>query len=248
MSYSIVIIDDESPAITVIKTYLKKYDQLKVVAECQNGFDGLKAIQQFSPDLIFLDIQMPKLNGFELLEILDDPPQVIFSTAYDEYALKAFDINAVDYLLKPYSEERFQKAVEKAILNLSQGTPENKLDRLKSHLARETETISRIVVKTGPNIRALYPPEVKYLEAQDDYVMIYTETGKFLKQQTMKFYEENLDQNDFFRVHRSYIVNIDFIARLEPYEKSGYRIFLKSGEKLPVSRGGYQRLKERLNF
>jgi two-component system, LytTR family, response regulator len=248
MIYTAIIIDDEELAIGLIKTYLKKHEAIKVVAECSNGFEGLKAIQAHNPDLIFLDIQMPKLTGFELLELLDNPPHVIFSTAYDQFAIKAFEHNAVDYLLKPYSEERFGQAVEKAILQLSKGRDQDKFDNLKAQLDQRQETIGRIVVKIGSSIRIFYPHQVKYLEAQDDYVMIYTEDGKFLKQQTLKFYEEHLQQDMFIRVHRSYIVNVNFISKVELFEKTSYRLLLKTGDKLPVSRSGYQRLKERLDF
>jgi two-component system, LytTR family, response regulator len=248
MIYSAIIVDDEELAISLIKNYLKKHGFLKIVAECNNGFEALKAIQTHKPDLVFLDIQMPKLTGFELLELLEDPPHVIFSTAYDQYALKAFEHNAVDYLLKPYSEERFDHAIEKAHMQISKGKDKGMIENLKSHLEQQQEEISRIVVKSGSSIRIFYHHQIRYLEAQDDYVMIYTEEGKFLKQQTLKFYEDHLNKDEFIRIHRSYIVNIHYISKVELFEKASYRLLLKTGDKLPVSRSGYQRLKEQLNF
>ncbi len=248
MTYTAIIIDDEELAISLITTYLKKFDHIEVVETCGNGFDGLKAIQAKNPDLVFLDIQMPKLTGFEMLELIDHPPHVIFSTAYDQFAIKAFELNAIDYLLKPYSEERFDQAVEKAINHLSQSETKSSILQLKSHLDQHDAEISRVVVKSGSSIRIFYPNQIKYLEAQDDYVMIYVEDGKYLKQQTMKYYESHLNTDEFIRIHRSYIVNVTYISKVELFEKSSYRVLLKTGDKLPVSRSGYQRLKEKLNF
>jgi len=204
------------------------------------------------PDVIFLDVQMPKLTGFEMLEVLEHNPEVIFTTAYDQYAIQAFEQNAVDYLLKPFSRERFNEAIQKlearfTSLGSDQGGKGN-IEKIKIHLADGDEILHRVVIKKSGRIHVISTVEISYLEAQDDYVMIYTGDGKYLKQQTMKYFEKHLDPEQFIRVHRSYIVNISRIERLEPYEKSNYILILKDGNKIPVSRSGMQKLKENLDF
>jgi two-component system LytT family response regulator len=243
-----IIIEDEAPAREIIKHYLKELDFIDVIAECADGFSGLKSISVLKPDLVFLDIQMPRLTGIELLEVLTEKPAIIFTTAYDQFALKAFELNAVDYLLKPFPKRRFLDAVNKAADKIRLGTEIPDPGQL---LAKKPETaapVNRIVVRKGNAINLIPVEQVKYVEAQDDYVMIYHSAGKALKQQTMKFYEENLPVNDFVRIHRSYIVRVQEINRIEPYEKDNHVAVLKSGEKLPVSRAGYKHLKEELNF
>jgi two-component system LytT family response regulator len=244
----IIIIDDEQLARDLVKTYLSDYPFVEIIAECSDGFQGLKAIQDLKPDLVFLDVQMPKLTGFEMLELLENPPVIIFTTAYSEFALKAFEKNAVDYLLKPFSKERFQKAIEKAQEKTE--PKENNSAKLKelSATIAYSEKTERIVVKTGTKIQVIALSELLYLEAQDDYVMLYTSEGKFLKQQTMKHYESTLDPTVFIRVHRSYIVNIKEVVKIEPYEKDSHQIVLKNNLKLPVSRSGYALLKKILEF
>ena len=249
MSYKVIIIDDEQPARELIRTFLETFDELEVVAECANGFEGVKAIQENNPDLIFLDVQMPKISGFEMLELLDEYPAVIFSTAFDEYALKAFDMSAVDYLLKPYSKERFDQAVMKALKVISDA--ESKKDRIKKVVetrAALTESLDRIVVKTGSKIHVVPINQIEYLEADDDYVMIYTATSRHLKQQRMKYFEEHLDPKQFIRVHRSYIVKTDMITQIEPYEKDSKILVLKNGKKIKVSKSGLKNLKEVLGI
>ena len=243
-----IIIDDENLARELIKAYLKKFDQIEVVAECADGFEGLKAIQQYSPDLIFLDIQMPKITGFEMLELIDQPPIVIFSTAFDQYAIKAFELNATDYLLKPYAEARFEEAVKKAITKIGQHEGNKKeLEGLKQTRS-ESEMLDRIVVKTGNKIQILPLKQIYHFEAQDDYVAIHSESGKYLKLMRMKNLEDGLPADDFVRIHRSHIVNVKQIEKLELYEKDSYLLYLKSGKSLPVSRSGHSRLKEVLKY
>jgi len=210
----VVLIDDEFLARTIVKEYLQAYTDLQIVAECNDGFEGLKAIQQSKPDLIFLDIQMPKINGFEMLELVEDPPLVIFTTAFDEYAIKAFETHAIDYLLKPFSKERFDKAIQK-VLQLHD-TP-----RQTQHTKELLDTVStgelksnRVIVKDGGRIKIIPLTQVCYLEAADDYVKIHTAEASFLKNKTMQFYEQELDGRQFVRIHRSYILNIAFISRL----------------------------------
>jgi two-component system, LytTR family, response regulator len=244
-----LIIEDESPARDIIKHYLKKHSNIELVGECSDGFAGLKSIKEMSPDLVFLDIQMPKLTGFEMLEVLEEKPEIIFTTAYDQYAIEAFERNAVDYLLKPFYQTRFDDAVKKAIERINSGnkTPDI-VKRLLSIKSGNPSPINRIVVKKGNSINIIPVDSVRYIAAEDDYVMIYHSAGKALKQQTMKYYEENLPEKTFARIHRSFIVKIEQINRLEPYGKDNYVAVLHNGDKLPVSRAGYKLLKEELNF
>lgn len=243
-----IIIDDEPLARSLLRGYLKEIKKVKVLGEYENGFAGLKAIHELKPDLIFLDIQMPKLNGFEMLELLDDIPKVIFITAYDQYAVKAFERNAVDYLLKPYSQERLRASVEKAgDLQQAQASDVPVKELIRDH-QESIELIDRVAVKTGSKIRIIYIDEIRYLESQDDYVMIYTEDGKYLKQNTMKYFEKHLPPKAFVRVHRSYIVKLDFVAQIELYERDSYIIKLKNQQTIPVSKSGYNRLRDTLKF
>ncbi len=240
-----IIIDDEKLARNVIKSYLSKYENIQIVAECSDGFDALKKINEINPDIIFLDIQMPKLSGFEMLELINEPPIIIFTTAFDNYAIKAFEVNAIDYLLKPFSEERFDDAIKKALNYLdNKNESRKKIDSLFKTLDSKKEFLERIVVKQNQKIIIIPVEEIKYLEAQDDYVMIYSEKGNFLKEKTMKYFEENLKINNFIRIHRSYIVNISYIKQIELFEKDSYKVILINGTKLPVSKTGYQKLKE----
>jgi two-component system LytT family response regulator len=247
-----IIIDDESLARDLLRDYIREVGGIEIVAECSDGFAGLKAIQEFDPQLIFLDIQMPKLTGFELIELLDKKPEIIFSTAFDQFAIKAFELNAVDYLLKPFSLERFSEAVDKASKRIqsekSNNETDSALDKLKEHLNESDGIISRIVAKTRNTIVVLPVQQINYIESQDDYVMIYVNGAHYLKQKTLNYYETHLDPKDFLRVHRSYMVRLDQISKIEPYEKTTYMLILKSGEKVPVSRSGYSRLKEVLDY
>ena len=242
-----VIIEDEELARELIKNYLKGNDTVEIVGECENGFDGIKAIAELKPDLIFLDIQMPKLNGFEMLELVDDPPEIIFITAHNDFAIKAFERNAVDYLLKPYSKDRLLKALDKAIERIRNQVPA--AGKVKTLIqAPITEKMERVVVKSGTKIKVIPVEKIIYLEAQDDYVMIYTAEGKHLKQATMKYFEDCLDPSDFIRVHRSYMVHVDQVVQLEPYSRDNFVLKLKNGVTLRVSRSGLKSLKDKLSF
>jgi two-component system LytT family response regulator len=240
-----IIIDDEPLARELIKAYLKNSPLVEVVAECGDGFEGLKSVRELKPDLVFLDVQMPKLTGFEFLEVLDDPLNIIFTTAYDEFAIKAFENNAVDYLLKPFSKERLEEAVEKAAHRLKKGDRDDVLMRRLADEKTSEESLQRIIVKTGSKVKVISTREILYLEAQDDFVAIHTREGKFLKQQTMKYFEDHLEKEKYLRIHRSFIVNLDEVEHLEPYEKDSYRVILKNKTTVPVSRSGYARLRER---
>lgn len=237
-----VIIDDEPLARSIVSEYLKNYPAIHIVQECSDGFEGVKAIAQHKPDLIFLDIQMPKINGFEMLELIDDPPAVIFTTAFDEYAIKAFEAHAIDYLLKPFSQERFDKALQKWLGQSRQDQHENTLALLPKQI-HQPEERNRIVVKESGTIRIIPVNEIQYMEAYDDYVKIFTLKEMFLKKKTMSFYESILDPAQFVRVHRSYILQLSQITRIEPMERDTHVARLKSGITIPLSKTGYTKLK-----
>ena len=239
----VIIIDDEPLARTVIREYLESHDDIEIVAECNDGFEGIKAIQELQPGLVFLDIQMPRINGFEMLELIENPPHVIFTTAYEEYALKAFEIHAIDYLLKPFNKQRFDKALQKAMQQNAVAEKESFLQSMT--LPAQT---NRIVVKDGGKIRIIPLAQVFFIEAADDYVKIVTKENAFLKKQTMAYFEENLPPGQFARVHRSFLVNTQMVTRIDPYEKDGHLVLLTNGNKIPVSKNGYKKLKEMLGL
>lgn len=243
----IVVIDDEPLARSIVLEYLQEHKDLEVVAECNDGFQGVKAINQHKPDLIFLDIQMPKINGFEMLELLDATPAVIFTTAFDEYAIKAFETTAIDYLLKPFSKERFDQALEKwKAKHSTPASSEKNIQTLLENGAKQPDEKNRIVVKNGSDIRIVPVNDVVYIEAYDDYVKIFTKDTYYLKKKTMSYYEDVLDPSLFFRTHRSFIINLQQLTRIEPLEKNTYVALLKNGKKIPLSRTGYSKLKETL--
>jgi two-component system LytT family response regulator len=243
----VILIDDEPLAREIIKAYLKHYDDMEVIQECNDGFEGVKAIQEHQPDLIFLDIQMPKINGFEMLELIDKKPDVIFVTAYDSYAIKAFEANAVDYLLKPVNQQRFHEAILKWKSKVSPLMPKQ-VDNVLNTMSATAAQNNRIVVKTGNKVKIIPVHEIQYLEADDDFVKIVTAEGSFLKNKTLTFYEETLDSQQFVRVHRSYMVHIGQITKIEPYQKESHLAILRDGKQVPVSKTGYVRLKEVLGI
>jgi two-component system LytT family response regulator len=242
-----IIIDDEVLARDIVSAYIKDFPEIEVIGECSNGFEGVKMINEQKPDLIFLDIQMPKITGFEMLELLDHEPLVIFSTAFDQYAIKAFELSATDYLLKPYDKGRFAEAIakvkEKFTLQTSDHTAKTPII-----YPQQEDVLDRIVVKLGNKINIISTEEIIYIEAQDDYVSIHTTEAKYLKQITMKYLEAHLPQDQFVRTHRSYIAAINAIDKIEVYEKESYILHLKHGAKINVSRSGYSKLKQVLNF
>ena len=255
-----IIIDDEPLARLIVQEYLQSYDNITVLQECNDGFEGIKAIQQHHPDLIFLDIQMPKINGFEMLELVEDPPAVIFTTAFDEYAIRAFETHAVDYLLKPFSKDRFDKALRKWMEQhadqqaaraaaetapaVAPGEPTPTTQQSLLDTAAESPTQQqRVVVKTGGKIKIIPLDDIHYLEAADDYVKIHTHNGAFLKNRTMGYFEKVLDPDRFVRTHRSYIINIQQVTCIDPYEKDSHLCVLSSGAHVPVSKAGYMKLK-----
>ncbi len=243
-----LIIDDEDLARAVVREHLAAHPDVEVVGECANGFEALKAAAQHEPDLIFLDIQMPKLDGFEVMELLEAEgkrPAVVFVTAYDQHALRAFEAQAVDYLLKPFSKERFDAALTKArALHAAQpGTPAPVAAELAA-AARQGKPLERIVVKDGPKVTVVHLDRLDWVQAQDDYVLLRTEGKNLLKQQTLAHLELQLDSSRFIRIHRSYILNLDRLIRIEQDSKEHRDAILRDGTRLPVSRAGYQRLRE----
>jgi two-component system LytT family response regulator len=242
-----IIVEDEKLARDLIRDFLGNYEDFEIMGEYEDGFSGLKAINEQKPDLIFLDIQMPKLTGFEMLEVLEHHPAIIFTTAYDKYALKAFEYNAVDYLLKPYSKSRFDEAITKALERIKKGDVVS-IEKLVKHRDEQLDELQRVVVKSRSKISVILVSDILYIEAQDDYVMIYTRESKHLKQKTMKYFETHLPQDEFVRIHRSYIVRVEEISQMQLYEKDSYIIILKNGTRLPVSKTGLPKLKQQLDF
>lgn len=240
-----ILIDDEPLARSIVKEYLEAYPAFEVMQECNDGFEGMKAIMQHRPQLVFLDVQMPKINGFEMLELIEQPPSVIFVTAFDEFAIKAFEQHAVDYLLKPFSQERFAKAIEKF---LGQGGQSQPTEPLLTAAAENPFQRQRIVIKTGGKIKIIPVEEIQFLEAADDYVKIHTKDGSFLKNRTMSHFEDLLDPQQFVRTHRSYLVNVQQITRIDPYEKENHLAILKDGKRITVSKTGYAKLREVLGL
>ena len=238
----VILIDDEPLARALVRKYCTQIPEIEIVAECENGFEAVKQIEEKKPDLIFLDVQMPKLNGFEVLELLSDPPAIIFTTAFDEYAVKAFDANAQDYLLKPFLFERFEQAFHRVKLRTAPTVQKEGVSF--SH----PDEKKRIVIKDGEKITIVLTSDVIYIEAYDDYVKIFTSDGRYLKKQTMSFYEKNLPSDLFVRIHRSSIVAIDSIQSIESAENGRYQVLLTNGVRLPVSRTSFPSLKQRLNW
>lgn len=238
-----IIIDDEPLARMMVKEYLQSYPDITVMQECNDGFEGMKAIQQHHPDLIFLDIQMPKITGFEMLELIDNPPLVIFTTAFEEYAIKAFDAHAADYLLKPFSKERFDKAIQKIKLQKN-----NNAQSVADTALQSTLQSNRIVVKENGKIKIIPIAQVHYLEGADDYIKIHAADGVFLKKKTMQYFEDSLPKQEFIRIHRSYIVNSQMITRVDLMEKDSYTAMLTTGARLPVSKTGYSKLRSVLGI
>ncbi len=242
-----VIVDDEAPARMLLKEYLAAHGGIELVGECANGFEAVKAVTERHPDLLFLDIQMPKLDGFEVLELLGSALEhtaVIFATAHDEFALRAFEVHAVDYLLKPYGPERFRDAVSKAVARLGKQSPAPPAALAAD--ARRQRGTERVLIRDGAQVHVLPIDTIDYVEAQDDYVAFHAAGKSYLKEQTLGDVEASLDPSRFVRVHRSFVVNVERIARVEPYAKDSRVAILRDGSRLPVSRAGYQRLNDLL--
>ncbi|HYC62487.1 MAG TPA: LytTR family DNA-binding domain-containing protein [Thermoanaerobaculia bacterium] len=236
---AVLIVDDEAPARAIVREYLLDHPRFIVAAECANGYEAVKAVAEHRPDLMFLDIQMPKLDGFEVLELLDVKPQVIFVTAYDEYAIRAFEVQAIDYLLKPFTAARFAEVIAHAEQRVRGATREGAAPL--TNVMRKP--LQRIAFRDGATIDVVPVQRIDYIEAQDDYIHVYSRGARHIKQQPLGELEAVLDPARFIRVHRSYIVNLESLARVEPYAKDSRVALLKDGTRIPVSRAGYERLK-----
>jgi two-component system LytT family response regulator len=237
----IAIVDDEELARKLVREYLADHDDVEIVAECANGFEAVKAVTELGPDLLLLDIQMPRLDGFEVLDLVGREVDVIFITAFDEYALRAFEVHAVDYLLKPFSPERFAEALDRARARLHSNIPLPTAE-LRAAARPPGVFLQRVAIRDGANVHVIAVSKIDFVEAQDDYVCFRSEGKSLLKQQTLADIEGALDPAQFVRIHRSYILNIDRLARLELYAKDSYAAILRDSTRLPVSRAGYARL------
>ncbi|HZI51065.1 MAG TPA: response regulator [Terriglobia bacterium] len=237
----IVIADDEDLARSVVREYLKDSIDIEIVAECRNGFEAVKAVSELKPDLLLLDIQMPRLDGFEVLELIERETNVIFTTAYDQYAIKAFDVHAIDYLLKPFSAERLAEALDRARKKIDRGEPTATAAMAADARPPGTRP-DRILIRDGSDVHVVPMARIDYVEAQDDYVCFRAEGKRYLKQQTLADVETILEPARFVRIHRSYILNVDRLAKLELYAKDSHAAILRDGTRLPVSRSGYARL------
>ncbi len=237
-----VLVDDEELARRILREYLASNPDVEIAGECSNGFDAVKVISDLHPDLVFLDVQMPKLNGFEVLELIGREVAVIFATAYDSYAMKAFDAHAIDYLLKPFSKERFDVALERARGRIRPGALVTDPAALSAAARAPDQFVERVVVKDGAKVTIIPVEKLDYVEAQDDYVALHSQKRSYLKQQTISSLEVMLDPKQFVRIHRSCIVNLERIAKIEPYTKDSRLAILNDGTQLPVSRSGYARL------
>jgi two-component system LytT family response regulator len=251
-----VIVDDEELARQVLREFLTAHPEIEIAAECANGFEAVKSVTELKPDLVFLDVQMPKLDGFEVLELIGTNAAVVFVTAHDNYAIRAFEVHAVDYLLKPFGCDRFEAALTRAKERLG-GTssttqppaarPAPSPSDLSAAARPPAQHLDRIPVRDGTKVFIIPIAKLDYAEAQDDYIALCSEGKKHLKQQTISSLESALDPSRFLRVHRSYIVNLERVARIEPYGKDSHVAVLHNGTQLPVSRAGYARLREFLD-
>ncbi|MYN27888.1 LytR/AlgR family response regulator transcription factor [Duganella levis] len=237
----IIIVDDEMLARGVVREYLSEHADVEIVAECANGFEAVKAITELSPDLVFLDIQMPKLDGFEVAELAGSKTRYIFATAFDQYAIKAFEFHALDYLLKPFSQQRFDQALAHARANLGAGG--DAVEKMVREAAGRSKPLGRVLIRDGAKVHVINADKIVSIEAQDDYVQIRSEGKSYLKNQRMTELEGQLDPEQFLRIHRSYIVNIAHVERIEQATKDSYAAILKDGSKLPISRTGYQKIR-----
>jgi two-component system, LytTR family, response regulator len=240
-----VLVDDEQLARQVLREFISAHSDLEIVAECTNGFEAVKAVAEQKPDLLFLDVQMPKLDGFEVLELIGSETAVVFVTAYDNYAIKAFEVHAVDYLLKPFSAGRFDAALARAKQRLTGGAPQKApaAADLAASARPPAQYLDRVAVREGSQVSIIPVSKLDYAEAQDDYVALVSAGKKHLKQQTISNLETSLDPTRFLRVHRSYIVNLERVSKVEPYGKDTHIALLSTGAQIPVSRAGYARLK-----
>lgn len=239
----VIVVDDEPLARSLLREYLAPHGDIDIVAECANGFEAVKAIAELKPDLVLLDIQMPKLTGFEVVELAGGGTRYLFVTAYDQYALKAFEVRAVDYLLKPFSQQRFDAALAHARAAV---TPLERIAAVLHDVQAARGALERILIRDGARVHVIAAADVAVIEAQDDYVEIDAAGKRWLKHQTLAELEAQLDPGRFVRVHRSWIVNLERMLRLEAVSKDSHVCVMADGRKVPVSRSGQQKLRELL--
>jgi len=243
----VLIVDDEELSRQAVKDLLKEWRDVEIVGECRNGFEAVETIPKLKPDLVFLDIQMPQLNGFDVIELLgEQAPAVIFVTAFDEYALKAFEAAAVDYVLKPVQAERLAKALDKYRRQVGGSNPVSLQPFIDSHQTHSAP-LARILVRDGVKVHIVPAAEIRYIKAEDDYVMIHTANQALLKLERLSHLEKMLDRRSFCRIHRSFLLNVAFLAKVDSHKKESRTAVLLSGEKLPISRQGYGPLQKILN-
>jgi two-component system LytT family response regulator len=237
-----VIVDDEELSRVLVKDYLTEHPDIEVVAECSNGFEAVRAVNDLNPDLLLLDIQMPKLDGFEVLELIGNEVEVLFITAFDEYALRAFEVHALDYLLKPFSAGRFSEALNRARARLDK--PATARDAGSGTLRKADSTLDRILIRNGPKVHVIAVQQIDYIKAEDDYIAVMVGGKAHLKHQTLASLEQQLDPGRFVRIHRSIILNIDRLAGIELYSKDSYEAVHKDNTRLAISRSGHAKLQE----
>lgn len=238
-----LIVDDEHLARALLREYLAAHPDIEIVGECANGFEAVKAIAEHAPDLVFLDIQMPKLDGFEVVELAGSKPHYVFATAYDQFALRAFEVHAVDYLLKPFSRERLAEALAQVRLRAPQPA---RIEAVVKDAQARQQPLERVLIRDGARVHVVAASSIDYIEAQDDYVQICAGGKTYLKHQRLSELEAQLDGAVFVRIHRSTIVNVGAVERIEPVSKDNHCAVLKGGVKLPISRSGYQKVRELL--
>ena len=239
----IIIVDDEALARGVVREYLAEHPDVEIVAECANGFEAVKAITELAPDLVFLDIQMPKLDGFEVAELAGGKTRYVFATAFDQYAIKAFEFHALDYLLKPFSQQRFDQALAHARGSVGSVEDAGAVGAMVRDAVARNKPLCRVLIRDGAKVHVIASEKIDYIEAQDDYVQIRSEGKSYLKNQTLSELEAQLEAERFLRIHRSYIVNIECVSRIEQATKDSHVAILKDGSKLPISRSGYQKIR-----
>jgi two-component system LytT family response regulator len=240
----VIIVDDELLARAVLREHLAAYADVEIVGECANGFEAVKAIAELAPELVFLDIQMPRLDGFEVVELAGAKTHYVFVTAYDQFALRAFEVHALDYLLKPFSPERLEQALAHARARI--GSPQAGLGAVAAatDAAQRRTPLERILIRDGSRVQVIPAAQIDYIEAQDDYVKVVAAGRAWLKSQRLAELEAQLDAGAFLRVHRSFIVSLAAIERIEPSGKDGHCAVLRGGTRIPVSRTGYQKLRD----
>jgi two-component system LytT family response regulator len=241
----ILIVDDEALAREFLIEQLAGIPGTEVIGQAANGFEAVKLTEELSPELLLLDVQMPKLSGFEVLELLGPrAPRVIFVTAFDEFALRAFEVHAIDYLLKPVEPARLAAACARAQANIASGAAATSPETLAAAARPPGRSLERVLIRENARVHVLPVELLDFIEAQDDYLSFATGGKRLRKQQTLTDIEAQLDPARFVRIHRSFLLNIERLARIEPYAKDSWLAILQDGTRLPLSRKGYQRLRE----